>query len=170
MNNKAEKDRWILHAIATGYLVPREDGTILRRASNGEYRQVVFRTHTKTGRVYFNLTYAGHTKSVLVNRVIALKFLPNPDNLPQVNHIDGVKAHNWKTNLEWSSAGDNEKHAHATGLKTGRGSANSNAKITAADVLAIRAATAAPADLAQLYGVSRSTIHSILKRKTWSHI
>jgi len=45
--------------------------------------------HKATGRVYFNMTWRGITKSVLVNRVVALRFLPNPLGLPQVNHIDG---------------------------------------------------------------------------------
>ena len=42
---------------------------------------VKYRIHRKTGRVYFQLTWLGITKSVLVNRVIALAFLPNPKNL-----------------------------------------------------------------------------------------
>lgn len=189
-NNKASKDAWILDAIRTGYILPQEDGTIFRRKwmnkdgqMSREVNPIKFRTHTATGRVYFNLTYKGITKSVLVNRVIALKFLPNPLNLPQVNHVDGDKSHNYlrqptaalrakygEYQLEWSTGSDNEKHAHQNGLKSGRGSANSNAKLTSDDVTAIRASQASAAELATEYGVSRSTITSIKQGKTWIHV
>lgn len=54
-------------------------------------------------------------KPVYVHRVIADTFIPNPLNLPQVNHIDGNKCNNCVTNLEWVSQSDNIKHAFSTG-------------------------------------------------------
>lgn len=191
MARKFLKDAWILDAIKCGYLIPREDGTILRaeRASadgkrlSSIYNPVRYRTHKKSGRVYFNLTWKGITKSVLVNRVIALKFLPNPLNLPQVNHVDGEKQHNYlrqptpelrakwgEYQLEWSTASDNEKHAHQTGLKSGRGSQNSNAKLAPAHVLEIRASEETPAEIAKRFGIGRSTVVNIRNKKTWRHI
>jgi hypothetical protein len=174
------KDAWIKAALLRCYLLVDEDGTI-RRANKADpvtgrvdfskgYSVVAVQTHKPTGRVYFNMTFVGFTKSVLVNRVVAWAFHPNPDNLPQVNHIDGVKAHNGKDNLEWSSGSDNEKHAHRTGLKSGRGSANSNAKLAVGDVLAIRASVDPVKDLMARYDVSRSTIVNIRNGKTWSHV
>ncbi|QWY83073.1 HNH endonuclease protein [Rhizobium phage RHph_X66] len=181
-------------AIRSRYLIPNEDGTI-QRANKADakgvvdpsrgYSLVTVQVHKKSGRVYFNMTFRGFTKSVLVNRVIALAFLPNPNDLPQVNHVDGDKEHNYlrqptpelrakwgEFQLEWASGSENEKHAHRTGLKTGRGSANSNAKLTADQVVKIRAAANdnTPEELAKTYGVSRSTIINILNRKTWTHV
>lgn len=178
-NNRAWKDNWIKDAIAKRYLIVREDGSILRWSKadssgnlleSGKYKLVAQQVHKKTGRVYFNLVWRGHRASVLVNRVVALRYHPNPLNLPQVNHIDGNKENNHKNNLEWSSGSDNEKHAHRTGLKTGRGSANSNAKLTANDVLAIRASTKTVNELVEEYGVGRSTIVNVIKGKTWTHL
>ena len=175
---KFPKDAWIRDALIKRYLVCKEDGTIYRckkadktgNLLSTEYDEVTQQTHKKTGRVYFTMTWRGFTKSVLVNRVIAWRYHPNPLNLPQVNHIDGIKAHNNKDNLEWSSGSDNEKHAHRTGLKTGRGSANSNAKLTAADVSEMRASTDTPKALSERFGVAVSTVNNILKRNTWKHI
>jgi hypothetical protein len=57
------------------------------------------------------------TKSV--HRILAHAFLPNPFNLPTVNHIDGNKQNNSLSNLEWASYSKNNKHAYETGLKNG---------------------------------------------------
>lgn len=172
------KDAWIKSALRRRYLIAHKDGTIHRCSgatkdgdlTSKHYSLVRVQIHKKSGRVYFNMTWLGTTKSVLVNRVIALAFLPNPDNLPQVNHIDGNKENNALSNLEWASGSDNEKHAHRTGLKTGRGSANSNAKLTAAQVIEIRASADPIEALVDRYGVGRSTITNVIKRRTWTHL
>lgn len=178
MTKRFDKDLWIRSALKARYLIVDRDGTIWRRASastdgkrlSSEIRLVKVQIHKPTGRVYFNMTWLGFTKSVLVNRVVAWAYLPNPENLPQVNHIDGDKENNAVANLEWSSASDNEKHAHRTGLKSGRGSANANAKLTADDVIAIRASDEDVAVLMERFDVARSTILNVQKRKTWDHV
>ena len=49
---------------------------------------------------------------VRIHRLMALQFIPNPDNLPQVNHKDGNKLNNSVDNLEWVSNSDNTKHGY----------------------------------------------------------
>lgn len=51
-----------------------------------------------------------------VHRLIAETFIPNPDNLPYVNHKDGNKHNNHVDNLEWVTASQNSRHAIKTGL------------------------------------------------------
>lgn len=58
----------------------------------------------------------GSCKEFLVHRLIAKTFIPNPENLPFVNHKDGNKLNNSVSNLEWCSAKGNVNHAFDTGL------------------------------------------------------
>ena len=53
-----------------------------------------------------------------VHILVALAFIPNPKNLPEVNHKDGDSGNNHKRNLEWKSRKGNERHAYRTGLKS----------------------------------------------------
>lgn len=59
-------------------------------------------------------------KCYRINRLVAEAFIPNPDKLPEVNHINGIKTDNRVENLEWILHEDNMKHATETIKKMGR--------------------------------------------------
>jgi len=65
-------------------------------------------------KAYFSVE--GKQTSEYVHRLVAKAFIPNPDNLPEVNHIDGDPFNNNVSNLEWCTHSDNIQHAYDTGL------------------------------------------------------
>lgn len=62
------------------------------------------------GYLHVALSKNGETKNLSIHRLVAIAFIPNPDNKLCVNHIDGVKKNNSIDNLEWCTHSENTKH------------------------------------------------------------
>lgn len=78
-------------------------------------------TDTTSDKSYNNAGYklvAIDQKMYLLHRVVAKTWVSNPENLPEVNHIDGNKKNNSADNLEWCTRSYNVRHAYANGLQT----------------------------------------------------
>jgi len=122
------------------------------------------------------LTKQGKRKQFLVHRLVAKAFIPNPNNLPFVNHIDADPTNNCVDNLEWCTAAQNAKHAYNKGLITipnQSGASNSNAKLCDNDVLEIRKlhkSIGNCSEIARQYNVNPKTINMIISGKRWSHV
>ena len=70
---------------------------------------------TKAGYKQIQSVLHGSRHTYMVHRLVALAFIPNPENKPEVNHIDGNKANNHYSNLEWVSKQENMDHAKKFG-------------------------------------------------------
>lgn len=74
----------------------------------------------RNGYLVVNLKAHGKAKTMLVHRLVAEAFIPNPDGLPHVNHRNLRRHDNRAANLEWSSAGDNKRHSASAARTRGR--------------------------------------------------
>ena len=92
--------------------------------SHGNKEKILKGNKEKFGYLVVTLYKNKGRKNFKIHRLVAETFIPNPKNLPQVNHIDGNKQNNRIDNLEWCTAKENTNHAHKTGLAN-----NDNSKI-----------------------------------------
>lgn len=113
----------------------------------------------------------GKHKTRLVHRLVAETFIPNPDNLPEVNHIDENKINNAVSNLEWCDHLYNNRYGSK--LTASQGEKNAMNKFTEETVRAIRTEYdpskqgGTLTELSRKYGVSVPHVRSIVTRKRW---
>jgi hypothetical protein len=100
-----------------------------------------------------------------VNVLIAKTFIPNPDNKPQVNHIDHVKTNNRISNLEWVTPSENKIHT----IKAGRvKKTHSDGIIDCEKATKIRSLWASgvrQVEIAKIIGTDPSIISRVVNRK-----
>lgn len=127
---------------------------------------------TPDGRLSVSLLKNGNSKTFLVHRLIGLTFISNPENKPQINHIDGNPKNNSLDNLEWSTRSENRLHAFRIGLQSHKGDSHNNRKLNSGQVKEIRKLRGKmkQREIAELYNVTTSTIGNILTNRLWSNI
>ncbi len=121
------------------------------------------------GRVFYNIG----AKWTSAHRIIAITFIPNPDNKPQINHIDGNPLNNHVSNLEWCTQSENIKHAYANNLmKPTRllGENHPRHKLNDEIVAAIKESNESLKSLAERYGISKTWVSKIKRNINWSHV
>lgn len=83
------------------------------RILRGKLKKLTINTQ---GYLEVNLFRDNKCRCFLVHRLLAEHFIPNPENKPQINHIDGNKSNCSLENLEWVTMEENAQHAWRTGL------------------------------------------------------
>lgn len=144
------------------YLVPFGIG---RKDKNGirEYRA-------------YKLCSSGVEKTIQAHRLVAKSFIPNPENLPEVNHINGIKWDNRVENLEWCDHSRNTQHAFDIGLNNGEnweGELHSRSTYTNKQVENICLAFSQgvlPRDMAPSTSKEYQKLFRIWNRDNWKHI
>lgn len=118
------------------------------------------------GYMYCRLSKLGVGKSYLVHRLVAIHFIPNPENKPEVNHLKG-KNDNRVKSIEWSTKKENMKHSISNGLHKS-GEKHPKSVLKKEQVLCILNSKMSERKLSVLYGVSRSAINCIKSGRSWN--
>jgi hypothetical protein len=121
------------------------------------------------GYISFKLNKCGKRKSFYLHRLIAIHFIPNPNNYSDVHHINDIKTDNRIENLMWI---DGKYHCSIS--PKGYGLKNVNGKLTDEQVMEIRKMyipyKTSCQDIANLYEVSRNCIYSIISKRTFKYL
>lgn len=135
MSSEGQLKSLIINGVETDY-VCSGCGRIFS-FKRGKIRELKYNTH-KDGYQMCYLFINGTKYSILRHRIVAKLFVDNPENKPQVNHIDGTKSNCNAKNLEWVTQSENIKHAYDNGLMKKNPLDLYNASLSEADVLKIR--------------------------------
>lgn len=116
----------------------------------------------------------GYRKFFKVHRLVAMAFIPNPEDKPEVNHKNGIKDDNRVENLEWVTPSENIRHSFENGLnKPSKGESHYASVLKESDVLDIRSMYRdgiKQRRIAEKYNCSHESIYGIVHYKRWKHI
>lgn len=125
-------------------------------------------SNTRKGYLRTGLMKDLKQKPFLVHRLVAIAFIDNPENKPEINHINGIKTDNRVENLEWVTTKENVIHSFEIGLsKRAKGDENKSSKLSYKKASEIRSSNLKNKELSIMYGVSISSIELVKSNKTW---
>lgn len=124
----------------------------------------------KDGYKQMNITHKGKSYHYKIHRLVAKAFIDNPNNLPEVNHIDGDKGNNDVSNLEWCTHAENLHHASKNKLFR-YGENHQNSKLTQKQADEIRTlyktSKYRQRDIACMFGTTPMVVNRIVNNKTY---
>jgi Mor family transcriptional regulator len=137
------------------------------------FREASILRQTPSAKGYLSVTLTdkdGRRHQKRVHVLIAQAFIPNPLNLPEVNHKYGDKKDNRIEMLEWNTHLENMQHAVATGLYTQIGENHFKNILKESQVLEIFNSPLTYKELSKKYGVAKTTIQAIKTGKNWKQL
>jgi hypothetical protein len=155
----------------TNYYITK-DGQVFNKRTKG-YRQVILGID-RDGYNKVGLSHKGVRTFYRVHRLVAECYLPNPNEYPQINHINGIKTDNRLENLEWATQSGNINHGYKNGLIPS-GEKSHMSKLKKVDIDFIRenyeykSKTHNSKTLGKMFGVGHSQILKIVKNKLWKY-
>ena len=152
------------------YLIS-DSGNIISKKYKGKYLKPYINNN---GYKSVTITNGIKYKNCRIHKLVALTFIPNPENKPWINHKDGNKLNNHVSNLEWCTPKENVIHALQTGLSIKHGIYSGTAVLTDEKVIEIhnflKNKIHSIEELSIIYNTSITNIRSIAKVESWKHL
>ena len=146
------------------------EGVLVSTPRQGTKGGVVKRHKMKRGYEEYHLFKDCKLQHEYVHQLLAKHFIPNPEDKPYINHIDGNPLNNALDNLEWVTHLENVQHAVRIGLFNNKGENHPLSKLTDREVLEIRDLYKHRIfkqwEIGEIYGVGRSNIGFIVRNKS----
>ncbi len=145
-----------------------EDGTIIGRTGKKLKHALNYKGYPVVALTDDN----GCRKSKFVHRLLAENFIPNPNNLSDVNHIDCDRANFNLSNLEWMSHGENIKYSYTMNKRSALGTNNARCitdEETVHQICKLLATGMSPAQVRDA-GFNYVRARSIKSKRNWKHI
>lgn len=108
----------------------------------------------------------GQSSNVMIHRIVASAFLPNPEHKDEVNHKDGDKSNNSVSNLEWVTRSENQRHSVDI-LGNRHVGTEHPVKINAEIARRIYRAEGSYSSIAREYGIIDTMVRNIKTGKSW---
>lgn len=131
-----------------------KNGRILKQGYNARF-----------GYMIVQLSKHGVVRTLRVNVLVAIAFIPNPENKPQVNHINGIKTDNRCSNLEWATEMENRRHAIRMGLIKGNDASKMITRETLDKMESMRVDGYTQPQIAKAFNVHQCTVSRALAGK-----
>lgn len=159
-NIKGYENRYMISNLGRVKSLLRNKETILKFKDIRGYKNVCLRSNMQ------------ESKTLQIHRLVAIHFINNPMNKPQVNHINSRKDDNRVENLEWVSNSENIKHSFLNNHRSQRGQNNNAAKLTNEIVKEIKRKGKYDTykNIGKDFGINYRHIFKILKNEIWAHI
>lgn len=147
------------------------------RSVPGMIHQLKPKIKKKTGYNEITICVGDDSKHVtaLVHRLVAITWIPNPKNKPEVNHLYPNKSHNYYWNLEWSTSKENIDHAEKHNLRSHKsGESVTTSKFTEKQIKRVckmlQGNKGSYKDIAKATGVNKEVVRSIKSGRIWKNI
>lgn len=116
-NEELQNEKWLPVVGYEGIYEVSNLGRVKSLSNSKSRKEKILKQQIRNG--YFSVDLSKKhekTKKFFVHRLVAIAFIPNPENKEQVNHLDADKLNNKLTNLQWATRKENIAHAIALGL------------------------------------------------------
>lgn len=143
---------------------------------NKTKKENIMKQRCVKGKEYFSIGIMkdGVSKEYKIHRLVAIAFIPNPDNKPQINHKDSDPKNNNVENLEWCTSAENIQHAFKYGRKTQKGEKNNMCSHPDSIIKQMLRYKNLPMftqqDISDIFGIDRRYISAIFRGKVRGYL